>query len=243
MIKLFKDYYWNKIQNCVLYKTDLALVPSLSHVWLFATPWTAACQVFLSIANSQSLLRLMSTESVMPSKHFILCCPFLRPLLILPSVRVFSNESVFCIRWPSDWSFSFSISPSNEHPWLISIRMDWFDLLAVQGTLKSLLQLHSSKGSILQRSAFFIVQLSLPYMNTGKTIALTRRTFVGKIMSLLFDMLYRLVITFLPRSKCLLISWLQSPFSVILKPRNSLSLFPLFPHLFTMNWWHQMPWS
>ena len=156
----------------------------------------------------------------MPSSHLILC----RPLLLLPptppSIRVFSNESTLCIRWPKYWSFSFSISPSNEHPGLISFRMDWLDLLAVQGTLKSLLQHHSSKASILQHSAFFIVQLSHPYMTTGKTIALARRTSVGKVMSLLFNMLSRLIKTFLPRSKCLLISWLQSPSVVIWEPRK-----------------------
>ena len=147
----------------------------------------------------------MFIESVMPSIRLILCCPLLLPPSIFPSIRVFSNESVLHIRWPKYWSFSFSISPSNEHPGLISFRMDCLDLLAVQGTLKSLLQYHSSKASILQRSSFFIVQLSHPYMTTGKTIALARWTFVGKIMSLLFNMLSRLVITFLPRSKCLLI--------------------------------------
>src|SRR5574338_659329 len=160
----------------------------------------------------------MSIESVMPSSHLILCHPVLLLPSILPSIRVFSNESTLHIRWPKCWSFSFSISPSKEHPGLISFRMDWLDLLAVQGTLKSLLQHHSSKASILWRSAFFTVQLSHPYMTTGKTIALTRRTFVGKVMSLLFSMLSRLVITFLPRSKRLLISWLQSPSAVILDP-------------------------
>jgi len=154
----------------------------------------------------------------MPSNHPILCRPL--PLLpaIFPSNRVFSNESGLCIRWPNYWSFSFNISPSNDHPGLISFRMDWLDLLAVQGTLKSLLQHHSSKASILQCSAFFIVQLSHPYMTTGKTIALTRCTFVDKVMSLLYNMLSRLVITFLPRSKCLLILWLQSPSAVIVEP-------------------------
>ena len=153
----------------------------------------------------------MTTKSVTPSNHLILCPPLLLLPSIFPSIRVFSNESALHIRWPNYWSFSFSISPSNEHPGLISFRMDWLDLLAVQGTLKSLLQHHRSKASILQHSAFFIVQLSHPYMTTGKTIALTRRTFVGKVMSLLLNMLSRLVITFLPRSKRLLISWLQSP--------------------------------
>ena len=156
----------------------------------------------------------------MPSSHLILCCPLLLLPLIPPSIRVFSKESTLCMRWPKYWSFSFSISPSNEHPGLISFRMDWLDLLALQGTLKSLLQHHSSKASILQRSAFFTVQFSHPYMTTGKTIALTRRTFVGKVMSLLFNMLYRLVITFLLRSKYLLISCLQSPSAVILEPKK-----------------------
>ena len=162
----------------------------------------------------------MSIESVMPSKHLTFC----HPLLLLPSIflsiTVFSNESALCIRWPKYWSFSFSISPFNEHPGLISFRMDWLDLLAVQRTLKSLLQHHSSKASILQRSAFFIVQHSHPHMNNGKTTALTRWTFVDKVMSLLFNMLSRLVITFLSKSKHLLISWLQSPSAVILKPRK-----------------------
>ena len=156
----------------------------------------------------------MSTESVMPSDHLVLCHLLLLLPSIFPSIRVFSNESVFCIRWPNYWSFSFSISLSNEHPGLISFRMDRLDLLAVQGTLKSLLQHHSSKASILPCSAFFIIQLSHPYMTTGKTTAVTRQTFVGKVISLLFNMLSRLVITFLPRSKCLLISWLQSPTAV-----------------------------
>ena len=161
----------------------------------------------------------MCIESVMPSSHLILCCPLLLPPNP-PSIRVFSNESTLLMRWPKYWSFSFSISPSKEHPGLMSFRMDWMDLLAVQGTLKSLLQYHSSKASILQRSAFFTVKLSHPYMTTGKTIALTRRTFFGKVMSLLFNMLSGLLITFLPRSKRLLISWLQSPSAVILEPRK-----------------------
>ena len=163
----------------------------------------------------------MSIESVMPSSHLILYRPLLLLPLIPPSIRVFSNESTLCMRWPKYWSFSFSIIPSKEHPGPISLRMDWLDLLAVQGTLKSLLQHHSSKASILRHSAFFTVQLSHPYMTTGKTIASTRWTFVGKVMSLLFSMIghnSRLVITFPPRSKCLLISWLQSPSAVILEP-------------------------
>ena len=194
--------------------SQFSSVQSLSRVWLFETPWTAACQASLSITNSQSLLKLMSIESVMPSNHLILCHPLQLLPSIFPSIRVFSNESALHIRWPKYWSFNFSISPTNEHPGLISFRMDWLDLLAVQGTLKSLLQHHSSKTSILWLSAFFIVQLPLPYMTTGKTIALTRWTCVGKVMFLLFKMLSRLVITFHPRSKRLLISWLQSPSAV-----------------------------
>ena len=186
--------------------------------------------------NSRSLPKLMSIESVMPSNHLILC----HPLLLLPpipsSIRVFSNESTLRMRWPKYWSFTFSISPSNEHPGLISFRMDWLDLLAVQGTLKSLLQHHSSKASVLRHSAFFTVQLSHPYMTTGKTIALTRWTFVGKVMSLLFNMLSRLVITFLPRSKRLLMSWLQSPSAVILEPPQKKS-----DTVSTVSPWDQMP--
>ena len=189
------------------------------------------------------LPKLMSIESVMPSSHLILCCPLRLPHSVIPGIKVFSNESVLHIRWPKYWSFSFNISPSNEHPGLISLRMDWLDLLVVQGTLISLLQHHSSKASILLRSAFFMVQLSHPCMSTGKTKALTRRTSVGKVMCLLFNMLSRLVIAFLPRSKHLLILWLQSPSAVILEPKKSLSLFPLFPHLFSVKWWDQMPWS
>ena len=193
---------------------------SLSRIRLFATPWTAAHQASLSITNSRSSPKLMSIESVMPSRHLILC----RPLLLLPtillSIRVFYNESALHIKWPKYWSFSFNISNSNEHPGLISFRMDWLNLLAVQGTLKSLPQHHSSKASILRCSAFFIVKLSHPYMTTGKTIALTKWKFVGKVMSLLFNMLSRLVIAFLPRSKCLLISRLQSPYAVILESKK-----------------------
>ena len=195
-------------------------VELLSHVWLFATPWTAVCQAFLSITYSRGLHSLMSIESVMPSNHLILCHPlFLQPS-IFPSIRVFSNGSPLCIRWPKYWSFRFNISPSNEHPGLISFRMEWLDLFAVQGTLKSLLQHHRSKASIIWHSAFFIVQLSHPYMTVGKTVALTRWTFVDKVMSLLFNILSRLVITLLPRSKCLLISLLQSLSSVILGPKK-----------------------
>ena len=206
---------------------------SLSHVQLFATPWTAVRQASLSITNSRSLLKLMSITLVMPSNHLILCHPLLLLPSIFPSIRVFSNESVLHIRWTKYCSFSFSINLSNEYSRLISFRMDWFDLLAVQGTLKSLLQHHSSKASLLWHSAFFIVQLSHPYMTTGKTIALTRRTFVGKVMSLLFNILSELVIAFLPRSKHLLISWLQSPSAVILEPpkRKSATISTVSPSI------------
>ena len=183
-------------------------------------PWITARQASLSITNSQSLLKLMPIKSVMPSSHLILCHPLLLLPPTPPSIRVFSSESTLHIRRPKYWSCSFSISPSKEHPGLIFFRMDWLDLLAVQGTLKSLLQHHRSKAPIFRCSAFFTVQLSHPYMTTGKTIALTRQTFVGKVMPLLFNMLSRFVITFLPRSKRLLISWLQSPSAVILQPRK-----------------------
>ena len=180
---------------------SISSVQPLSCVWLFIIQWTAASQASLSITNSRSLLKLMSIESVMPSSHLILCHPLLLSPSIFPRIRVFSDETVLHIRWQKYWSFSFSISSSNEYSGLISFRMDWLDLLAVQGTLKSLLQHHSSKASILQCSPFFTVQLSHPYMTTGKTIALTRWTFIGKVLSLLFNMLSRLFITFLPRSK------------------------------------------
>ena len=186
-------------------------------------------QACLYITNSWSLPKLMSIESVMPSNHLILCHPLLLLPSIFSSIRVFSNELALHIRWPKYGSFSFNISPSGEHPGLISFRMDWLDLLAVQGTLKSLTQYHSSKASILRHSAFFEVQLSHPYMTTGKTIALTRRTFVAKVMSLLFNMLSRLVITFLPRSKRLLISWLQSPSADFGAPQNKVChCFPIY---------------
>ena len=216
------------------WSTQFSSVQSLSHVWLFATLWNAAHQASLSITNSWSLLKLMSIESVMPSSHRILC----RPLLLLPSIfpsnRVFPNESVLQIMWPKYWSSSFIISLSNEYSGLLSFRMDWLDLLAVQGTLKSLLQHHSSKASILWCSAFITVQLSHQYMTTGKTIVLTRWTFVGKVMFLLFNMLSRFVIDFLSRSKCLLISWLWSSSVVILEPQNikSVTCFPVY-----------LPWS
>ena len=188
------------------------------------TPRPATCQASPSFTISQSLLRFMSIELVMLSNHLILCHPLLFLPSIFPSIRVFSNESVLHIRWAEYWSFSFSISPSNQYSGLISFRMDWLDLLAVQRTLKSLLQHHGSKASILWCSALFIVQLSHPYMTTGKTIALTRWTFLGKVMSLLFNMLSRLVIAFLPGSNHLLISWLQSPSAVILEPPKIKSL-------------------
>ena len=203
--------------HLIIIEHQFSSVRSLSCIQLFGTPWTAVCQASLSITNSQCLPKLMSIESVMPSSHFIICHPLLSPS-IFPKIRVFSSESALCIRWPKYWSFSFSISPSNEYSGLISFTMDWLDLLAVQGTLKSLLQHHSSKASILWHSAFFIVQLSHPYMTTRKMVALTRQTFVGKVISLLFNMLLRLVIAFFPRCKRLLISWLQSPSAVILEP-------------------------
>ena len=181
-------------------------------------PWTATRQASLSITNCWSLPKPMSIELLIPSNHLILCCPCLLLPSVFPRIRVFSNESTLSMRCPKYWSFSFSISPSNQHPRLISFRMDQLDLLAVQGTLKSLLQEHSSKASILQHSAFFIVQLSHPYMTTGKTIALIRWTFVDKVMSLFFNMLSRLVIAFLPRSRGLLILCLQSPSALILEP-------------------------
>ena len=207
---------WRKAKHML---TFFSSVQSLSRVQLSATPWTAARQASLSITNSQSPPKPMSIGLVMPSNHLILCHPLLLLPSIFPSIKVFSNESVLWIRWPKYWSFSFNISPTNEHPGLIFM-MDWLDLLAVQEILKSLLQHHSSKASILWCSAFFTVQLSHPYMTTGKTIALTRRTFVGKVISLLLNRLSRLVITFLPRSKRLLISWLQSPSAVILEPKK-----------------------
>jgi len=184
------------------------------------TPWIAALQAFLSFTITWSLLKLVSIESVMPSSHLILRRPLLLLLSIFPSIRVFSNESALRIRWSKHWSFSFNTSLSKEHPGLISFRMGWLDLLAAQGTLNSVLQHHSSKASILQCLAFFVVQLSHSYMTTGKTTALTRWISVGKVMSLLFNMLSWLVIAFLPRSKCLLISWLQSQFAVILEPKK-----------------------
>ena len=198
---------FEKNSACILDKTNkttaqFSSVQSLSHVQLFANPWTAAHQASLSITNSQSPPKPMSIVSVMPPNHLILCRPLLVLLSIFPSIRVFSNESALHIKWPKYWSFSLGISPSNEHPGLISFSMDWLDLLAVQRTLQSLLPHYSSKASILLCSAFFIVSLSHPYTTTGKTIAFTRRTFVGKVMSLLFSMLPRLVITFFPRSKC-----------------------------------------
>ena len=191
------------------------VVQSFSHVSLFATPWTAACQVSLSFTISWSLLKFMSIELVMSPNHFILCHLLLFLPSIFPSIRVFSNEMALHIRWPKYWSFSFSISSSNDYSGLISFRIDWFDRLAVWGTLKSLLQHNSSKASVLQRPPLFMAQLLHPYMTTGKSIALTRWTSVGKIMSLLFNLLSTFVIAFLPRNKHLLISQLQSSSTVI----------------------------
>ena len=212
-------YFW-QIPYKLSWCRTLSSVQLLSHARLFSTPWIAARQASLSITNSRSPPKPMSIESVMPSNHLILCCPLLLLPSIFPSIMVFSNESALHIRWPKYWSFSFNINPSSEHPGLISFRIDWLDLLAVQGTLKNLPQHHSSKASILRCSALFTFQLSHPYMTTGKTIALTRWTFVVKVMSLLLNMLSRLVITSLPRSKHLLISWLQSPSAVILEPKK-----------------------
>ena len=239
-----------KINNCnnglyfFFWKRELfSSVQLLSHVQLFATLWIAALQASLSITNSQSLPKLMPIESMMLSNHLILCHPFLLLASILPSIKVFSNESVLHIRWPKYWSFSFSISPSAEYSGLTSFSHlglnppDWLDLLAVQGALKSLLQHHSLKASILWCSAFFIVQLAHPYTTTGKTIALARQTSVGKVMSLLFNMLSRLVITFFPRNKCLLISWLQSPSAVILEPKNKVCSYQLCYEYKSVFYW------
>ena len=210
------------------------------------TPWTAACQASLSITNSESLLKLMSIELVMPSNNLILCHPLLLLPSIFPSIRVISDKSVLCIRWPKYGGFSFSITPSNEYSGMISFRIDWFRLLAVQGTLKSLLQHNSSKASIPQCSAFFMVQLSNPYMTTGKTVALTRWTFVIKVISLLLNMLSRYVIAFPPRSKHLLIIWLQSSSAVILEPEKIKSL-SVTVSIVSPSVCHevmdQMPWS
>ena len=212
-------------------------VQLLSHVRLFETSWTARCQASLSLTNSRSFLKNISIESEIPSNHLILFHPPLLLTLNFPNIRVFSNESVLHIRWPKYWNFSFSISPSKEYSGLISFRMDWLELLPFQGTLKTLLQHHSSKASIIQHSAFFIIQFSHPYITTGITIAWTRWTFVDKVMFPLFNMLSRLVITFLPRSKHLLISWLKSQSAVILEPEkmNSVTVF-LYFHIF-------LPWS
>ena len=202
-----------------MFITSFGSVQLLSHVWL-CDPMDCRTQASLSITNSQSLIKLMSIELVMPFNHLIFCCPLLLLSSIFPIIRVFSKESVLCIRWPKYWSFSFSISPSNEYSGLISFRIDWFDLLAVQGTLKSLLQHHSSNASLLWCSVFFTVQLLYPYMTTGKTIALTRWTFVGKVIFLIFNILFGLFRAFLSRSKHLLISWLQSSSAVILEPKK-----------------------
>ena len=193
-LQLLSACRWGNLEGSIIFPVIVVVVQFLSCVQLFATPWTAAHQSSLFITDSQSLLKLMSIESVMPSNHLIFCHPLLLPPSIFPSIRVFSNESVLCIRWPKYWSFS--ISPSNEYWGLISFRIDWLDLLAVQETIKSLLQHHSSKTSILKCSTFFMVQLSHSYITTGKTIALTRWTFVSKVMSLLFNTLYRFVFVF-----------------------------------------------
>ena len=211
------------------FPSTISSVQQLSCVQLFAASQTAAHQASLSITKSQTLLKLMSMGLVMPSNLLIFCQTLFLLPSIFPSIRVFSNESVLRIRWPKYWSFSISISPSSEYSGLISFSFDCFDLLAVQGTLKSLLKHHSLKASILQHSAFFMVQLSHPYMTTGQTIALTRQTFVGRVMSLLFNMLSRLVTAFLPRSKSLLVSWLKSPSAVTWEPpKIQCQCFPIY---------------
>ena len=216
-------------------------VQSLSRVWIFAIPWTAACQASLSITNSQSLLKLLTVESVM-SSSFVLFSSYLPSFSASGSFFTSGEELVFHISWQKCWSFNFSISPSNEYSGLSSFRVDWLDLLAVQGTLRSLLQHHSSKASILWCSGFFIVQLSHPYTTTGKTIALTRWTFVGKGMCLLFNMLSRLVIASKEQVSLnfMAVVTICSDFGA---PKNKVSLFPLFPHLFAVKWWDQIPWS
>ena len=229
--------------SLILAWSPIVVVQSLSLVWLFANTWTAACQASMSLTISQNLLNFMSIELVMLSNHLILCHLLLLPS-IFPSIRVFSNESTLCIRLPKYWSFSFSIRLSNDYSGLISFRIDWFDLLGVHRTLKSLLQHHSSKASVLWHLAFFMVQLSHLYVTTGKTIAWTRWTFVSKVMSLLFNMLSRLVIGSLPKSKCLLISWIQSPSAVILDPKNNKVTISIVSqsicHEVMRDW---MPWS
>ena len=242
-IGIVKQYPNDTRCNKLLWKEKkiIVAVQSLSHVRLSATQWTAACQASMSFTISWSLLRLMSIESVMPSNHFTLCHPLLL-LSIFPSIRIFSNESALCIRWPKYWSFS--ISPYNEYLGLISFRIDWFDLLEVQGTLKSLLQHHSSKASIVWCSAFFMVQFFTSIHDYWKNHSLTIWTFVSEVMSLLFNMLSRLVIAFLPRSRHLVILWLQSLSAVILELKKLKSVtVSIFPHLFVMKWWDQMPWS
>ena len=215
-------WLWEKRISSWVLITTFIVVQFLSHVQLFSTPWTAAPQASLSFTiSSMSLLKLMSIEAMMPSNHFILCHLLLPLPSIFPSIGVFSNELALHTRWPKYWCFSFTISPFNDYSGLISFKTDLLDLIAVQGTLKSLLQHNNLKASILWCSAFFIVQFSHPYITTGKTIALTRWTFVGKLMSLLFNMLSRLDITFLLRSKRLLISWLQSLSVVILEPKKN----------------------
>ena len=201
-------------------EVSISSVQLLSQAGLPASPWAAESQASLSITTAWSLLKLIFNALVMPSNHLILCCPLCLPPSIFPSIRDFSSESALCIRWPKYWSFRFSISPSNELSGLISFRIDWFDLIVVQGPLKSLLQHHNSKASIFQCSAFFTVQLSHPCMITGKTIALTRWTFVGRAMSLYFNVLPSFLIACHPRSKLLLISWLQSPSAMILEPKK-----------------------
>ena len=244
IIRIVSGWWGGGVLSSQVFSVQFSSVQLLSHVRLFATPWIAAHQASLSTTDSQSSPKLMCIESVMPSSHLILCRPLLLLPPIPPSIRVFSNVSTLCIRWPKYWSFSFSISLSKEHPGLISFRMDWLDLLVAQRTRKSLLQHLSSKASIIRRSAFFTVQLSHPHMTTGKTIALTRQTFVGKVMSLLLNMLFRLVITFLPSSKRLLILWLQSPSphkNIKTKVFFKYFFFPYFCSLFLCSTIKQIP--
>ena len=221
MAQHFRNLFWQFLKKLHIEISLFSCSVLSDYLW---PPWTAAHQASLFITICQGLLKLMPIKSLILSNHLVFCRPPLLLPSIFPSIRVFSNELALCTRWPNNWRFCFSISPSNEYSGLISFRIDWFDLLAVPGTLKSLLQQHSSKASILWHSAFFMVQLSHPYMTTGKTTALTIWTFVGKVMSLIFNMLPRFVIAFLLRSKCLLISWLQSPSAVMLEPSKIKSL-------------------
>ena len=238
VFQIIPDVTFNSLKYSVV-----VVVQSLSQVRLFVTSWITAHQGSLSFTISWSLLKLMSIELVMPSNHLVLCHPLLLLPSLFPSIRVFSNELALHIRWPKYWSLS--INPSNEYSGLISFMINWFDLLAVQRTLKTLFHHYTSKASILQCSAFFMIQLSHPYMTTGKPTALSVCTYISQVISLLFNILSRFVIAFLPRSKRLLISWLQSPSAVIWEPKKikSVTVFIPPPHIFAMKWWNWMPWS